>query len=176
MNRPLLYAGLCLLTLASFSPQKKKKGAAVQNTVSTTDYKAVGGPLPELRVVSPKGRVITGKDIDTSGNFFLMMFNPTCGHCEDVTRMLAKNLDQFREGQILLVAGDAMMPYMDYFNATTKVFDYPKIWLGVDSSKIIEKTFVYNSLPQVNIYNKNRKLVKIFTGEVPLDSLRPYIR
>lgn len=148
----------------------------MKSTSEKTDYKAIGAPLPELRVISPKGTVISGKDIDISGNFFLMMFNPTCGHCEDVTRMLEKNLGLFRDKQILLVAGAAMMPYLEYFNASTKVYEYPKIQIGVDSSDIINKTFIYNSLPQINIYDKERRLVKIFTGEVPLDSLKPYIR
>lgn len=176
MIRKFVFSGLCLLTLASFAPQKQKKGMSPKSNPEKTDYKALGAPLPDLRVISPKGQAISGKDVDTSGNLFLMMFNPTCGHCEDVTRMLEKNLGLFRDKQILLVAGAAMMPYLEYFNANTKVYDYPKIQIGVDSSDIIKNTFIYNSLPQINIYDKERRLVKIFTGEVPLDSLRPYIR
>lgn len=176
MIRKIAFAGLCLLTLASFSPQKRKKEKPAQTTAVEIDYKAIGAPLPELRVATPKGTVITEKNLDTSGNLFLMLFNPTCGHCEDVARMLEKNLSLFREGQILLVSGEAMMPYLEYFNATTKVYDYPKIQVGVDSSGLIKKTFIYNSLPQINIYDKNRRLLKILTSEVPIDSLRPYIR
>lgn len=176
MIRKFVCSGLCLLTLASFSPQKNRKGGSSKNIAVQIDYKSIGAPLPDLRVPMPNGKIFSQRDMDTSGNFFLMMFNPTCGHCEDVTRMLAKNLDRFRDGQILLVSGPAMMPYMEFFNSTTKVFQYPKIKVGVDSSEIIEKTFIYKSLPQINIYDKNRRLVKTFTGEVSIDSLQPYIR
>lgn len=174
--RKVALLGLSFFSLTAFMPQKKKSVKTAAETPADTDYKKIGAPLPPIRAIEPKGTVFTEKDIDTSGNFFLMMFNPTCGHCEDVTRMLEKNLDLFRDKQILLLSAAGMMIYMDYFDATTKVYQYPKISLGVDSAGFIEKTFIYNSLPQINIYNQDKKLLKIFTGEVSIDSLRPYIR
>lgn len=104
-----------------------------------------------------------------------MMFNPTCGHCEDVTLMLEKNLDLFKDNQLVLISGAAMMPYLDYFQATTKVFDYPRIRVGVDSAGTIEKTFVYNALPQINVYDKQGRLQKIFSQQITIDSLKPYL-
>ncbi len=174
--RKLVLLCFCFLSLTAFVPQKKKGGKVQEETPAPTDYKKIGAPLPAIRAVGPKGTVFTEKEIDTTGNFFLMLFNPTCGHCEDATRMLEKHLDLFRDNQILLLSAAGMMPYMDYFDATTKVYQYPKIQVGVDSAGVIEKTFIYNSLPQINIYDKDHKLLKIFTGDVSIDSLRPYIR
>jgi phenylacetate-CoA ligase len=37
--------------------------------------------------------------------------------------------------------------------------------MGVDSSEMINKMYMYQSLPQLNIYNKERKLIKYFTGD-----------
>lgn len=174
--RTVALLGFSFFSLTAFMPQKKKEMKKTEENAPAIDYKKIGAPLPALRAIGPKGTVFTEKDIDTSGSFFLMMFNPTCGHCEDATRMLEKHLDLFRDKQILLLSAAGMMLYMDYFDATTKVYQYPKIEIGVDSSNFIEKTFIYNSLPQINIYDKERKLLKIFTGDVSIDSLRPYIQ
>jgi hypothetical protein len=35
--------------------------------------------------------------------------------------------------------------------------------------------YMYQSLPQLNIYNKERKLIKYFTGDIAIDSIRTYI-
>jgi hypothetical protein len=176
MTRKLGLLGVLFVGLTAFTPQKaKKKTTEKATTLSAIDYKVLGAPRPELRVVDPKGSVFTHQNIDTTGHFFMMLFNPTCGHCEDVTRMLEVNLDLFKDNQLVLIAGPAMMSYLDYFQATTKVFDYPRIRVGVDSAGTIEKTFVYNALPQINVYDKQGRLQKIFSQQITIDSLKPYL-
>ncbi|RYD51020.1 MAG: hypothetical protein EOP52_11480 [Sphingobacteriales bacterium] len=175
MTRKLGLLGILFVGLTAFTPQKTKKPVGTAAGAPAVDYKALGAPRPDLRVVDPKGSVFTHRDIDTTGHFFMMLFNPTCGHCEDVTLMLEKHLDLFKDNQLVLISGPAMMPYLDYFQITTKVFDYPRIRVGVDSAGTIEKTFVYNALPQINVYDKQGRLQKIFSQEITIDSLKPYL-
>ena len=73
------------------------------------------------------------------------------------------------------MAAPNMKDYFVFFENVTKVSKHPEINVGLDSAGFIDKTFVYQSLPQINIYDKERKLVKVFTGDVPIDSLKPYI-
>ena len=40
--------------------------------------------------------IYTNKDFDMKGNFFVMMFNPTCSHCADMTQLLEKNMPLFK--------------------------------------------------------------------------------
>jgi hypothetical protein len=47
--------------------------------------------------------------------------------------------------------------------------------VGIDSSGLVNQTFLYKLLPQVNVYNKERKLEKVFFSDVPIDSLKSYI-
>lgn len=177
MFRKLATLSLAMLSFSALAKKKKKvPPAPAQTAVAGIDYKSIGAPLPPLRIITEAGKVITEQQVDSMGNLFLMLFNPTCSHCQEVTHDLEKNVNKFREGQVLMVATAGMMPYMEFFRNVTKVDKYPRFWVGVDSSDIITKAYTYKSLPQINIYNKERKLIKTFSGETPIDSLEPYIR
>jgi thiol-disulfide isomerase/thioredoxin len=140
------------------------------------DYKSVGSPMPPLRVVAPSGQVFTDSSLKNEANLFVMMFNPTCEHCEDMTRALEKDIALFKSSALVLMATPNMGPYLEYFDKNTKYSQYPTIKVGLDSSKFIDHTFTYQSLPQINVYDKDRKLIKSFSGINTIDSLKPYIQ
>jgi hypothetical protein len=50
------------------------------------------------------------------------------------------------------------------------------MFVGADSFKVTDRLFTYQGLPQINIYNKERKLIKIFQGDIFIDSLKAYIK
>ena len=119
---------------------------------------------------------MTDKDLDNRGNLLVMMFNPTCSHCQDETVVLEKNIFLFKKTELVFLANPVMKAYLpDYVNML-HVGEYPSIHVGIDSSDFINKVFLYQSLPQINIYDKHRKLVKIYNGEVAIDSLKQYIQ
>ena len=102
------------------------------------------------------------------------MFNPNCSHCEDETLMLEKNSSVFNKSKIILLANPLMWEYLPNFTKTLNVFDYPVFIVGSDST-FINKVFSYASLPQINIYNKQRKLVVTLFGEVSINILKKYL-
>lgn len=175
---------VCLLgtVYIAFGQSKKKKQekeetkteAVATPPADTVDYKAVGSPMPPVRLVQDNGDVVTGSAV-MHKNILVMMFNPTCEHCQEEARIIIKNLPLFDSTKLMFLAAAGMKEYLSFFDAVTRASKHPKIAMGVDSAKFIDKTFKYQSLPQINIYNKDRKLVRIFNGEVPLDSLKPYI-
>jgi hypothetical protein len=169
----------CLLgtVLVAFGQKKKKKNEKEDTPVisATIDYKKIGSPLPPIRLVTGDGKVITQKEVANDANLFVMLFNPTCEHCQEETILLAKNIYLFKKTKALLMAAEGMKDYLEYFESATHVSEYPTLQMGLDSSKFIDKTFRYLDLPQINIYDKDRNLVRIFNGDTPLDSLKQYI-
>lgn len=186
MQRKLLII-LCLTgsVFISFGQKKKKnKSEAVATTNTDTakiDYKALGSPMPDIRMLVSKGKTM-GSEIITPGslskkkNVLVMMFNPTCGHCQDETILFKKHIDAFQQTEMLLIADTVMREYMEFFENVTRASEAPAIKVGLEQTGFINKAFIYKSLPQLNIYDRDRKLVKIFTGDVPIDSLKPYIQ
>jgi len=173
---------VCLLSSANVFAQKK--GTAGLRTSERTfandpnhPFKAIGSSLPPLRVVTMDGKVITNKEVDYHANLVVMLFNPTCEHCQDQTDLFEKNIFLFKKSKLLMIAAPTMGPYLQNFITTYHTDQYPgTIIVGLDSNSTIDKTFRYESLPQINIYDANRKLIKVFSGNRPIDSLKRYIQ
>jgi len=201
MIRKLLIIS-CLLCSVDMSGQSKyelqynEKNMPPEPTAYTdkTSYKIPGDPLPPFKVVTlpwveiflengadgkraEKVREITPmKTITNSENLIIMLFNPTCGHCEEQTELFEKNIGLFKNTQLLLVAAPLMGPYLNNFAQKFHLNEYPQILMGLDYDNLISKSFLYYALPQLCIYNKDKKLVRMISGGAPLDSLRQYIQ
>lgn len=182
MLRKILVITLLFSTVIAAYAQKKdkkKKKKEKEDTEQVADsnisYKEIGDPMPVMKLTTRKGKKLTEKDFNKKSNLLVMMFNPTCDHCQDQTITFEKNIDLFDKTDLVLIAAPQMIDYLEFYNNVTRYFEYPKMTVAVDSSGFIDKTFHYQALPQINVYDKNRKLIKIFTGNVEIEALKPYI-
>lgn len=160
----------------SLLAQRRKKRAAAQETSNGIDYKSPGAPLPEIRAVYPNKAVYTNKELQNDANLFVMLVLPTCEHCQEMALNLGNNLSLFKKSNILMMAAPNMGPYLEFFENTTRLREFPAIRLGLDSANYINKVFRYENLPQVNIYSPEGKLLKVFNGLTTVDSLKAYIQ
>lgn len=193
------------LMLAPIILHAQQDAKATQNTPQPNiDYKSEGAPMAPFKYMSyndtsssvdrmllqkkyPKNiykertdssgkyTYMTAEDFNNGSNLLVMMFNPTCSHCEDVAFMIEKNIDIFKKNKVVLLANKMMDLYIPDFTERHHIARYPNMYIGYDSSGYIDNTFLYQSLPQINIYDADRKLIKIFAGEVPLDTLKKYV-
>lgn len=170
---------MCLtstITIAFAQKKKKKTGNEEQSTaVATVDYKEIGSPMPNIRLVTKKMEVVTDKDLKHDGPTFVMVFNPTCDHCIQTTQILKRNAGLFKNTKVLLMATPNQIDNLQYFEDITEYPKYPLLQVGVDSAGYIDRTFNYASIPQINIYDKKHKLIRTFNGEPKIDSLKLYI-
>jgi len=164
---------VCMVALAQNGKRGKEQKAATTET--RQNYKEIGAPLPTVNFYRRDGVYITNKDLDNDASLMIMLFNPTCEHCEQQTALFEQNIGLFNRTNLLLIAAPGMGSYLQYFVNNTKADTYPQLQIGLDSSRYIEKTFRYETLPQINIYDRNRKLVRVFTGNVAIDTLKAYI-
>ncbi len=168
--------GIVVPGYAQKKSKKKKKGATEQTTDTVKiDHKTIGSQIPDFRVYTRKEEILTNKDFKDKGNLFVMMFNPTCDHCQEQVFIFEKNIHLFDKSKVLLICGPELHSYLEFFNNVTKYSRYPSLNVGVDSSNFIQKVYMYEALPQINVYDKDRKLIKVFQGETPIDMLKSYI-
>lgn len=183
MLRKLLIITLLLGCTATGYAQKKHKKrkdkeaqAPVTEEVSKEiNYKEDGAPMPDIKIITKDGTKLVTEDFDGHSYLWVMMFNPTCDHCQEQTFTIEKNIDLFDKTKIVMLASPEMESFLDFYNNVTRYSKYPKINVGIDSSDFINKTFRYEALPQINIYDKDKKLIKVFAGAVAIDALKPYI-
>ena len=117
---------IAALVICSFQAMGQQKAAPAKPADPKIDYKAVGAPMPDILVVTldsvdivsvpvndgkkhrRKNRMkdevhpvktnrVTNKDVDNGANLLVMMFNPTCGHCEDQTQKMEKDIALFKK-------------------------------------------------------------------------------
>lgn len=180
MFRKILIVALLALPVAGICKQRNNKKSKEAKTeqkkaVDETDYKRIGAPMPVIRAIMEDKTVLTNNDLKGEGNVLLMLFNPTCEHCMDMTTLVQKNMFLFKKTKIMLLSGANMMPYLSYFKNTVHTEEFPSIKIAVDSAKTIDVLFNYITLPQINFYGPDHKLLKTFNGDVPIDSLKNYI-
>ena len=166
--RKLLFISVFMLSSFSLLTAQKKQNFGA--------YIEIGSELPTIKAVDGKLKTYTAADFSNEHNFFVIMFNPTCGHCISVTRMIGENSAVFKNNHMLFLASSPMLPYFPDFLEETNMYKHPEMIVAVDSAYFIEKAYSYIVLPQINIYDANRKLIKTFTGETSLDSLRVYAK
>lgn len=176
--------------------------AAAQPDTTTanneTDYTLPGAPMPPLLFMAytdttahtdtkPKKRnkktemptgyytLLPGSAVANNANLLVMIFSPECAHCNATASLLEANAAAFHNSKLLLLTTNVMSEYIPDFAQKHNTNAYKHLYVGYDSSGFIKKTFLYHPLPQINIYSPARKLLKTFSGETPIDSLRPYI-
>lgn len=192
-----------VLLLGALNLQAQKNGAkpAPAPEPPKIDYTQIGSPMPKillitmdtiLKTVKLEGsrwsklwhkktstyptNKLTDEDFDNNANLFVMLFNPTCSHCIEETEMIKRNISLFNKSKLIMMANLKVKEYIPDFIKQRKTKDFPAIIVGLDSSNFTNQTFLYRNLPQINIYNKERKLVKIYMGDVSIDSLKQYIQ
>jgi thiol-disulfide isomerase/thioredoxin len=196
-----LFASTQISAQSSYEPyyNDKVKGPELPENVDKKSYKIPGDPFPPIKVVSLPwverfleagsngkntektrevipSKTITNRDLPADKQLVLMLFNPTCQHCEAQTELFEKNIGLFKNAQLLFVAAPMMGPYIVDYAKKYNLNEYPQIWMGLDSARLIEKTFLYYALPQINIYDKDKKLIRAFSGGAPIDTLRQYLQ
>lgn len=176
----------CLLSSAALTfaqKEKKQKTAAEQKQVELFTmvdgkkvfYNEVGAPLPDLKIWRRDGVFLTNETLKNDAHLLIMLFNPTCEHCELMAKTFKGSIGLFKKSNLVFVAANGMESYLDFFINNTATELVAQMQIGIDSSGFINQTFLYKALPQINIYNKDRKLEKIFFGDVEIDELKPYI-
>ncbi len=119
--------------------------------------------------------IVTQDDLNNGANLFVMMFNPNCSHCEDMTEEIEKYNKLFVKSKLVMVAHKTNKILLPNFIRSFRINDYPFMFIGADSMNFNDNAYMFKALPQINIYDHNRKLIKYYAGDIPMDSLAAYI-
>ena len=201
MHRKLLTLFCVFLSLALFAQKKSGAQAVTMPEPPKIDYTQIGAPMPPLvlkildtidrtvvrdgnwwfrlwhkRTVVEKTSELKNEDFKSDVNLFVMLFNPNCGHCIEQTEVFKKNMDLFHKSRLVMVANVKMKDYLPDFIKQRETKNYPKITVGIDNSNFVNETFLYRALPQINVYSPERKLLKVYNGDIAIDSLKKYIQ
>ncbi len=97
----------------------------------------------------------------------IMLFNPDCDHCQHETEELIKNMDDFKNIQIIMAT---MMSFdmMKAFEEKYELAKYKNIIVGQDQNFFLIPFYAVRNLPFLAFYNKKGNLISVLEGSVPI--------
>lgn len=132
--------------------------------------------FPPVKLLMPDSSSYFTKDVlPKKTPVLLMVFHPSCEHCQAETENITKNIDKFKGIQIVMstmVPLFEMKAFMDKYHLAA----YENIIVAQDYTFFLPPYFQFNNLPFLAFYNKKKKLVSTFSGSLPVDKIVAELR
>ncbi|HOZ52207.1 MAG TPA: redoxin domain-containing protein [Chitinophagaceae bacterium] len=164
-----------LFPLLSFSQGTPKQVPGTEGQ-KTHPEAPINSTIPVFQYITSSGKFITDSDLPKNKPIVMALFNPTCDHCQKAIVEMKEKNEQFKNVTIVFVSSIANYVDLDNFVKITGVSTYPNFYICAAQDNFITSYFMPNwILPQVMVYNKQRKLKKIFYETINTDSLLTYL-
>jgi len=99
-----------------------------------------------------------------------MLFNPQCEHCQHETEELIKNIDKFKDIQIIMSTSmvfDSMLTFREKY----QLEQHKNILIAQDTHFFLFSFFAVHNLPFLAFYNKNKQLISVFEGSMKIEDV-----
>ena len=169
--RSVLITVLLGMISISLKAQKDGRGWPQQvDSVPLAPYqKFPNNPPIDILLLDSVTRFKT-TDLDKQKPVVLMIFSPDCDHCQHETEAIIKNIDSFKDVQIVMVTWLAFAE-MKSFYKRYELDRFPNIVMGHDTRFMLPPYFGFHNLPFMAFYDKKKKFVSVFEGSMPVEKL-----
>lgn len=148
--------------LACNSAAKRKAIAAIQE-------------LPSFKVLlSDSATVINAAEISFRSSLVLIYFKWNCSACRKETDVIVKNIKDFQDTKFLFLTPSPLAE-MKIFANHYKLSSFENIVVARDFQKSFDQIFKPRTVPYMVIYNKEKKLIKIFSSPTSPERIRKAI-
>jgi thiol-disulfide isomerase/thioredoxin len=108
------------------------------------------------------------------GNSILILFNTECDHCQHEAREISERSEAFKNHELLFLASDSLHK-IENFAKTYGLTNKPNVNFGWAEYRDVFKNFGGVSTPAIYIFSRERKFVKSFFGQTPIEELIKYL-
>lgn len=126
--------------------------------------------LPSAVFYKKDGKAFSTAQIPTTKKAFIMFFDATCDHCQQVATQLSKQSGKLANANIYLVSMDEFRS-IDYFmtNFGKPLLAMKNVTLLQDKHQAFIPTFKPDKYPSMYLYGTNKRLLKFSSNdkEVP---------
>jgi len=165
MTQRILFASLLLIFLIGIwrcNPQKKSEDAFQQeiNELPYLNYQTLDGTPATTRA-------LPGKSI-------IVLFNTDCDHCQREATAISEKSEAFKEYNLLFVAADSVQN-IEAFSKNYQLADKANVQFGQATYQDVFINFGSIPTPSIYIYSREKKLVKAFNGETPVEEIIKFL-
>jgi hypothetical protein len=127
-------------------------------------------PMPSVSMLLADSSTYSTNQIKEGNYTVIMYFRTDCIHCQKETVDILKAGAALNGVNILLLTPK---PYADLKRYATfyKLADYPNIRAATDRQLEFMKFYKPANVPFLVVFNRDKKLYRIYAGPVPVDSL-----
>lgn len=172
MKKIALAAVAVLLVGGFFYYSEKPQNAFTQphNTIVVTGPEE--SELPVLSLIKADGSKVVARNL--KGKIVLVLFQPSCDHCQREAVEIRKNLSAFAGYQVYFVS-DAALPLLTHFAQFYQLAGKENVYFATTTIEEILNTVGPVEAPSLFIYSESGKLVKSFIGETPIEEILRYL-
>ncbi len=158
MNRRSLILVLLILVLAQCNKPEKKTQVAKQEI----------NELPYLSFKKLDGSATTTRDLP--GASIIILFNSDCDHCQREAKAIQEKLSFFNDYTLQFIASDSV-EVIKKFASDYGLENQPNVYFGRAEGVDVYMNFGAIPTPSIYVYSKERRFVKSFKGETPVDDI-----
>ena len=142
-----------------------------QKAIDTTAPYQRFPTLPPFKLLKTDSvSVFTKANLKKNRAVLIMLFSPSCDHCQHETEEIIKRIDAFKKIEIVMATP---MPFkqMKEFYGKYKLNKFENITVGQDFQYFLPSFFMVRNLPYLAMYDKKGNLLKTFEGNMKMDDL-----
>lgn len=128
--------------------------------------------FPYLTYQTLEGDTVSTRNL--AGGSILILFNTECDHCQRQAKEISEKIDAFKNNELLFIAADSVHK-IDNFSKTYNLANKPNVKFGRAEFQDVFMNFGSIPTPSVYIYSREKKFVKSFLGETPVEELIKYL-
>jgi hypothetical protein len=128
--------------------------------------------LPSFKMTSlVDGSCINSNQIPSGKPIVFFYYDPECDHCKLEAAMLGRHLDELKAASIYMVTQRDSVAEIRQFASACQLDRRVNISFVRDSNYSFFGLFLPSALPFMAIYDREKKLRRIFIGEVDVPSI-----
>lgn len=155
----LVGSGLWLGTRTYQSYQSKKEAVERVQTLQHACFESL------------TGEQICIDEFDNQKPTVIIYFNPGCEHCQYEASEIGKQAEQFEKANMILITPDDSTKRVEAFAAKYHLWEVDNLTVLLDRNHQFLRSFGTAVFPSVFIYGPDKKLVKMYKGEVKMEAI-----
>lgn len=169
----LLSSIFILFSFCADAQQEAKKSTPAGDTLKPYQKNPT---LPAFNIKLPDNATIFNTyNIPAGKPTILMLFLPDCKHCVKATKELIRGMDSLQDIQFYLATPVHDTALIIKYCTEFQLEKYKNIKVvGRDYEFFFHDFYGVMSVPDFALYDKNKKLVRLFEGEVTVSELYKY--
>jgi thiol-disulfide isomerase/thioredoxin len=122
-----------------------------------------------------RSTIVHSKEIPSGKPIIVIYFRPDCPHCNEETKLFINNIQSFKDVRFYYLTSasfEDIKGFYEHYNLN----QYQNITIGKDYEHSFFEAFNPHSVPYMAINDGKKNLVKVYHGEVGINSLIAAVR